>query len=333
MRTGTAEAMTTDGAAPLRRRRASISVRTRIAISVAVLSALALGIAGSLVFTLESNRIRADITAKIDQEIAELAALQREGVDPETGERFTSVTRLLDTFLVRNVPDDDEMLIGYWSGRSVERTQHRYGEAVVSSPDFEAAVERLLPEGGTERLELPRAGLSRVTVQPVRDRNTSGALVVVTFTDEERDELIRVMRTYAVVSLVLLLLIVGAAWLQAGRLLRPLRALRDGARDITLTDLSKRLPEKGNDDITQLTATFNTMLGRLEEGFSSQRQFLDDAGHELRTPLTVLRGHLELHRPRRPWRGRRDPGSPPRRDRPDVRPGRRADPAGKVRPS
>ena len=109
--------MTTEGAASSRRRRASVSVRTRIAISVAVLSALALGIAGALVYTLESNRIRADITAKIDQEMAELAALQREGVDPETGERFTAVTRLLDTFLVRNVPDDDEMLVGYWSGR------------------------------------------------------------------------------------------------------------------------------------------------------------------------------------------------------------------------
>jgi len=70
--------------------------------------------------------------------------------------------------------------------------------------------------------------------------------------------------------------------------------LRDGAREITTTDLSRRLPEKGNDDITQLTATFNSMLGRLEQGFASQRQFLDDAGHELRTPLTVLRGHLEL---------------------------------------
>ena len=247
-----------------------------------------------LVYTLESNRIRADITAKIDQETAELAALQREGIDPETGEGFTSVTRLLDTFLVRNVPDDDEMLVGYWGGRSVERTQHRYGADVLRSPSFRAAVDELLPAGGTETVELPRAGLSWVTVQPVRDRTTSGALIVVTFTDEERDELIRVMRTYAVVSLFLLLLIVGAAWLQAGRLLRPLRALRDGARDITATDLSRRLPEKGNDDITQLTATFNTMLGRLEEGFNSQRQFLDDAGHELRTPLTVLRGHLEL---------------------------------------
>jgi signal transduction histidine kinase len=286
--------MTTEEAATQRRLRPSFSVRTRIAISVAVLSALALGIAGSLVYTLESNRIQADITAKIDQEIAELAALQREGVDPDTGEDFTSVQRLLDTFLVRNVPDDDEMLVGYWGGRSVERTQHSYGDAVLRSPSFRAAVTRLLPEGGTERLQLPSAGMSWVTVQPVRDRTTSGALVVVTFTEEERDELIRVMRTYAVVSLLLLVLIVGAAWLQAGRLLRPLRALRDGAREITTTDLSRRLPEKGNDDITQLTATFNTMLGRLEEGFTSQRQFLDDAGHELRTPLTVLRGHLEL---------------------------------------
>src|SRR3546814_16677352 len=36
------------------------------------------------------------------------------------------------------------------------------------------------------------------------------------------------------------------------------------------------------------------MLARLEESFTTQRQFLDSAGHELRTPLTILRGHLEV---------------------------------------
>ncbi len=238
---------------------------------------------------------------------------------------------MLDTFLVRNVPDDDEMLVAYWGGRSMERTQHSYGSRVVNSRPFKGAVGRLLSNGGTERLQLPDAGLSWVTVQPVRDGNGSGALVIVTFVEEERDELIRVMRTYAVVSLLLLLLIVGAAWLQSGRLLRPLRALRDGAREITATDLSRRLPEKGNDDITQLTATFNSMLARLEQGFTSQRQFLDDAGHELRTPLTVLRGHLELVDHERPCGGRRDQGAAARRDRPDVRAGRRAHPAGQDR--
>lgn len=286
--------MTTDEPVPPDRRRRSVAVRTRIALSVAVLTGLALGIAGTLLYTLESNRIRGDITAKIDQEIAELAALQRSGIDPDTGTRFASVPRLLDTFLVRNVPDDDEMLVGFWEDRSVERTQHRYGDTVLASEAYRSTVSGLLPEGGTRRLELPRAGLSWVTVQPVRDQRSRGALIVVTFVDEERDELARVMRTYAVVSAILLALVAAAAWLQAGRLLRPLRALRAGAEEISTTDLSRRLPETGNDDITQLTATFNSMLSRLEQEFDSQRQFLDDAGHELRTPLTVLRGHLEL---------------------------------------
>jgi signal transduction histidine kinase len=272
----------------------SFSVRTRIAVSVAVLCALALGTAGFLVYTLESNRIQALIGEMVDQETAELAALQRDGIDPETGKPFASVSRLLDTFLLRNVPDDDELLIGYWDGRPVERTQHRYGAAVVSSAAFNQAVEDLLPAGGLRKLQLPRAGLYWLTVQPVRDQAEEGALVIVTFVAEEIDELRHVMRTYALVSLVLLALIVVAAWLQAGRLLRPLRLLHDGARDITATDLSRRLPETGNDDITRLTRTFNSMLSRLEHGFTSQRQFLDDAGHELRTPLTVLRGHLEL---------------------------------------
>ena len=81
---------------------------------------------------------------------------------------------------------------------------------------------------------------------------------------------------------------------QSGRLLAPLRTLRETADEITDTDLSRRLPVTGNDDITALTRTVNGMLDRLEEAFVGQRQFLDDAGHELKTPLTVLRGHLEL---------------------------------------
>lgn len=285
---------TTDASATAPARRRSVAVRTRIAVSVAVLTGLALAIAGTLLYTLEANRIRADINAKVDQEVAELETLQRNGIDPETGRAFATVQRLLDTFLVRNVPDDDEMLLGYWSGRPVERTQHRYGDTVVRSDAFRSAVAGLLPGGGTRELELPRAGLSWVTVQPVRDQGSRGALVIVTFVEEERDELVRVMRTYAVVSAVLLVLVAGAAWLQAGRLLRPLRALREEADEITTTDMSRRLPETGNDDITQLTATFNSMLARLEHEFASQRQFLDDAGHELRTPLTIASGHLEL---------------------------------------
>jgi signal transduction histidine kinase len=102
------------------------------------------------------------------------------------------------------------------------------------------------------------------------------------------------MQTYVVVALLSLLVITGFAAAQSGRLLAPLRTLRETAEEIKDSDLSRRLPESGNDDITALTRTFNRMLDRLEAAFVGQRRFLDDAGHELKTPLTVLRGHLEL---------------------------------------
>ncbi|WP_269205299.1 sensor histidine kinase [Motilibacter aurantiacus] len=102
------------------------------------------------------------------------------------------------------------------------------------------------------------------------------------------------MRVYAAVAVVSLLLLSGAAWLVAGRLLAPLRLLRRTAHQISDSDLQQRIPVEGGDDISELARTFNAMLDRLEAAFTAQREFVDDAGHELRTPLTILRGQLEL---------------------------------------
>ena len=118
---------------------------------------------------------------------------------------------------------------------------------------------------------------------------------MVNYLAEDRGELLDTMRTYAIVVGAL----AGAGHRcsrpgSPGRLLAPLRTLRATAEEIGETDLSRRIPETGNDDITALTRTVNGMLDRLEAAFVGQRQFLDDAGHELKTPLTVLRGHLEL---------------------------------------
>ncbi len=129
---------------------------------------------------------------------------------------------------------------------------------------------------------------------PVRNRQTSGALVVSINLDEVHQELNTTMRTYTIVAALSLGLIAALAFWQSGRLLAPLRTLRDTTNEIKATDLSQRIPVTGNDDLTALSVTFNDMLDRLEASFTTQREFLDDAGHELKTPITVLRGHLEL---------------------------------------
>jgi signal transduction histidine kinase len=84
-------------------------------------------------------------------------------------------------------------------------------------------------------------------------------------------------------------------WLVAGRVLQPLRTIANAARDISASNLHRRLALEGPDDeLRQLGNTFDGLLERLEASFDAQRQFVASASHELRTPLTFERTLLEV---------------------------------------
>ena len=92
--------------------------------------------------------------------------------------------------------------------------------------------------------------------------------------------LVTVLVDAAIVLLVGLLL--------AGRVLRPLRSLADTAQNFSETDLTRRIPVRGDDEASRIAVAFNDMLGRIETAFATQRQFLDNVSHELRTPLNSI---------------------------------------------
>ena len=77
---------------------------------------------------------------------------------------------------------------------------------------------------------------------------------------------------------------------------RPVRELSETAEHVARTrDLSRRIEEGGGDDeLSRLAASFNTMLEALERSMRAQRQLVSDASHELRTPLTSVRTNLEV---------------------------------------
>jgi signal transduction histidine kinase len=84
-------------------------------------------------------------------------------------------------------------------------------------------------------------------------------------------------------------------WLIAGHVLRPIRTINATARNITAHNLHERLALDGPDDeFTELGATLDDLLGRLDASFESQRRFVANASHELRTPLTVERTLLQV---------------------------------------
>lgn len=268
-----------------------VPVRVRLTAVVALLVTAALAGAGLIVYFVEIGRIDASVAREVEQELNEFALLRDEGKDPETGQPFTPWS-LLYTFLSRNVPDDDEMLVGWLNG---EPEIYYPKDPLLDDSAFLEVAARVAEQGGTEWLDT-EWGEVRVTGQPLAESgDVVGALLVVAFLDEDRAELLDTMRTYTIVALLSLFVVTAVAGWQSDRLLRPLRVLRDTAEGIgTSADLSRRIPVRGNDDITALTRTFNGMIDQLEAAFAGQRQFLDDAGHELKTPLTVLRGHLEL---------------------------------------
>jgi two-component system, OmpR family, sensor histidine kinase MprB len=83
--------------------------------------------------------------------------------------------------------------------------------------------------------------------------------------------------------------------------LAPVRRLTTATENVTETgDLSDRIEVSGRDELSRLAASFNAMLGALEESSRAQRQLVADASHELRTPLTSLRTNIEVLASERP---------------------------------
>jgi signal transduction histidine kinase len=94
---------------------------------------------------------------------------------------------------------------------------------------------------------------------------------------------------------VLFVVAFGSGWLLSGWTLRPMGRMAAVARDISGTELSRRIGLQGPDDeLKDLADTFDEMLDRLQASFEGQRRFIQDASHELRNPLAVTQTNLEL---------------------------------------
>ncbi len=269
------------------------SLRTRIL--VPFIGFLALAVASSVLVTREVLLIRLDqrIHAELRQEAAELRRLAR-GNDPTTGRPFGSrVRRIFSVYLERNVPSRNEALITFVEGRPYLRSRAVLPYRLDEDPRLVARW------GGLERPDRGRVQTSEGRVEylavPLRSGNrTRGVFVAAIFRDHQKAEIETAVRGAGAVGLGVLLLGSLLAWRLARKAVEPVASLTGTARSISDTDLSRRIPVTGYDEVAQLAETFNEMIERLERAFASQRSFVDDAGHELKTPLTIVRGHLEL---------------------------------------
>lgn len=79
------------------------------------------------------------------------------------------------------------------------------------------------------------------------------------------------------------------------KILRPIDVMNDTVKNITINHLDTRLNIGGSqNELKDLSVTFNNMLDRIQQSYESQNQFVSDASHELRTPIAVLQGYIKM---------------------------------------
>ncbi len=133
-------------------------------------------------------------------------------------------------------------------------------------------------------------------VGPIRRGSPRQEVTVSIVDPNQRSADLRVLAIVSVIALAIMAAVsMGLGWLIAGRVLRPLRTITTAARDISATNLHRRLALDGpNDEFKELGDTFDGLLARLDVSFHSQRQFVANASHELRTPLARLKTLVQV---------------------------------------
>lgn len=85
------------------------------------------------------------------------------------------------------------------------------------------------------------------------------------------------------------------AYFVSGRALKPLKSFASQVENVQPDNLADmKISEDVLPEFKQFSKSFNSMLDRLDEGFSAQRQFTGNAAHELRTPLALMQAQIEL---------------------------------------
>lgn len=120
-------------------------------------------------------------------------------------------------------------------------------------------------------------------------------IIVAAYDEDGRLRLTQLKKVLISSLLIGILVTLVTGFVFSSQLVKPIADISREVNAISSHDLSKRLSVgNGQDELNQLSITFNDLLNRLQESFTTQRRFISNASHELSTPLTSISSQLQV---------------------------------------
>lgn len=160
-------------------------------------------------------------------------------------------------------------------------------------PD-ELAIARTGSGSSARTMTGPDGSRYRMVAVPLTVNNQQGALVLARST-ANTDAVLHALRLeLIVVGLIGGMIAVAVGYYASNQALAPVRQVSRALTRVTETDELVPVQVTGNDELAEVTRSFNTMVNSLQSSRERQKRLIADAGHELRTPLTSMRTNIEL---------------------------------------
>ncbi|MFT8394756.1 sensor histidine kinase [Propionibacterium sp.] len=178
--------------------------------------------------------------------------------------------------------------------RSIVRLQNAQLDIEPGAPEI--AIARLQFGTSTRTVELgPNGAMYRLVAVPLKSEDNGYYALVLA---RPLSPLLSTLHQLQIImiSLGALFIVVGAA---AGHrvgsaVMHPLRRLSLAVAHVTETDDLAPICSTRQDELGDLSRSFDTMMHSLASSRHRQQRLIADAGHELRTPLTSMRTNVEL---------------------------------------
>ena len=128
--------------------------------------------------------------------------------------------------------------------------------------------------------------------------NNSVSLMLPNIDINNPDDIIKIfniIRRSVFISILNVILFTGITMkVVAGKMLKPIKQLKDATKKVAAGDFSVELETERNDEIGDLTHDFNKMVKGLSSIECLQKDFINNVSHELKTPISSIQGFAKL---------------------------------------